>query len=104
MLHFKDFCCVGSTGPDSGSPGSHFLSSLFQNTAKTLLTIAVFCIGLGVLVLIFPLILAFFVAAILFFISLVSLVFAWKVYRSGRIDHDGRRRIHVTVRPAGDEQ
>ena len=55
-------------------------SRIARNTVRFLLTISFVLIGLGIVVILFPLILALLVAGLLFFIAMVCLYWAGKTY------------------------
>lgn len=58
--------------------------SFSTNAAKMLLMLALFFIGIGILVMIFPEVLAFFVALLFFMAAFVCLGWAWRIFRGGR--------------------
>ena len=91
--HHTDHSSPRTTSSFFGSPFKYFANS----GIKTLLSIALFLIALGSLVLIFPLILAFFVAGLLFFAALLCLSFAWKLFRISRHQNSQTHHIHVDV-------
>ncbi len=81
---------------------------LSQSGIKSLVSLALTLIGLGALMLIFPLVLAIVVASLFFLIALICLQVAWKIHRTARTLHDhqqtyqqdhpqGRTRIDVDV-------
>jgi len=54
---------------------------------KTLTGLSLFLIMMGTLVLLFPLILAFLVAALFFTIAAICLSVVWKLYRQSKIKY-----------------
>ena len=89
-----------STGPDRNQPSSRFQSpfhSLMFGSVKALISIALFFIGLAVLVLALPEVLAFFVAGICFLIALYCLQFAWRIHKASRSNKNQPRHINVDV-------
>jgi len=92
-LHRIKHSSPGTTGSFFGSPFAFFAHS----GLKTLLSIAFCLIGLGILILIFPLVLAFFVAGLFFFAALLCLRFAWRLYRISGHQNTNTHHIHVDV-------
>jgi|GEM_PF-3476856 len=72
-------------------------TNLMGSSARFLLFFAIIALGLGVLVLLFPLILAFFVAGFFFLIALFSLRYAWKIYYLNRPAQNHRPQYHVEI-------
>jgi len=54
---------------------------------KALTGLSLFLITMGTLVLLFPLILAFLVAALFFTIAAICLAIVWKLYRQSKIKY-----------------
>ena len=83
----------------TGGPTNEFYPSPFasitRNGIKLLLLFALTLIALGILVLIFPRILAVFVAALFFLLALGCLSFAWRLWRAGRAKPPSDHSIHV---------
>jgi hypothetical protein len=77
--------------------GQHGFHSLGRYTIHVLFFAALALALLGVLVLLFPVVLAVFVAAIFFWIAAMCLGFAWKIFRASRPPSAGRRRIDVDI-------
>jgi len=76
-----------------------------RNGIKTLVSLALTLIALGVLTLIFPMVLAVVVAALFFMIAAVCLSFAWKLYRASRRVSHVEPQVHVEIhRPGGIDQ
>ena len=89
---FTNFQAGGNHAGPGGSPWSHLLF----NSIHTLVTIAFTFIGLGALVLLFPLVLAYFVAGIFFLVAFFSLRTAWRLYWRSRPAKPYTRK-HVDV-------
>lgn len=68
-----------------------------RRAAKGLAVFAVFLIGLGVLVLVFPMVLAFFVAGLFFLVALFCLRWALKIFRQSRFTTNSDD-VHVDIR------
>ena len=86
---------------NNASPFSVFT----RNGIKTLISLALTLIALGVLTLIFPMVLAVVVAALFFMIAAVCLSFAWKLFRASRRISQGQPQVHVEIhRPEDDYQ
>ena len=98
------------SGPHVRPDGpQHYNASPFsvftRNGIKTLVSLALTLIILGVLTLIFPMVLAVVVAALFFMIALVCLSFAWKLYRASRRVSRGEPQVHVEIhRPTDIDQ
>ena len=80
------------------------LTPLARNAAKLFLTIALACIGLAVLIILFPLVLAIFVAALFVIVALFCLALAWKTYRASRHLRSDRSHVEVTIIDPCDHQ
>ncbi|MBN2210537.1 MAG: hypothetical protein JW709_04000 [Sedimentisphaerales bacterium] len=78
-------------GPQIFSP----FGLALRHAAGTLVMLALACIALGIGVLLFPLILAIFVAVLFFFVALVCLGWAWRIYRTQSAHREPT--IHVKV-------
>ncbi len=65
---------------------SLFSGGMFH-AVRLLVTIAFMLIGMGILIILFPLVLACFVAGLFFFIACICLYQAWKMYRFVRGFH-----------------
>ena len=79
--------------PNFASP----FASYARSGIKLLVILSLLLIGLGVLILIYPLILAIFVAALFFLIALTCLNFAWRLFRANRQRHSTDQHIHVQI-------
>ena len=92
--------------PDGSQPYNASPFSVFtRNGIKTLVWLALMLITFGVLILIFPLVLAVVVAALFFMIALVCLSFAWKLYRASKRISRVEPQVHVEIhRPEDDYQ
>ena len=105
MTFFRQFFCRG--GFPREQPGASGFVSPFsgmtQTGLKTLLSIAAFLIGLGVLVLVFPVVLAVFVAALFFGVALICLRFSWRIYRAGRAHRPYTNDVQVTIHEPSDD-
>ncbi|MCP4711348.1 MAG: hypothetical protein GY869_22235 [Planctomycetes bacterium] len=91
------------TGPQpvNASPFSVFT----KNGIKTLLSLALTLITFGVLILIYPLVLAVVVAALFFLIALVCVSFAWKLFRASKRISQAGPQVHIEInRPPEDSQ
>ena len=93
---FRQFFGGSSYGEPAGGTFSPW-GNLSNNAIKALLSIALVLVGLGALVLIFPLVLAFFVAGLFFFIAFLCLSWAWKIYRLRRGASAERKYVDVRV-------
>lgn len=98
MWHWRDSFSAGGRGYYRSGPagGRPFLQQVSGHAVKALASGALAAAGLGVLVLLFPLVLAFFVAGILFLAALICLSFAWRIYRS-RDRQDSSYDVDVIV-------
>ncbi len=86
---------------NTASPFSVFT----RNGIKTLVSLALTLIALGVLTLIFPMVLAVVVAALFFMIAVVCLSFAWKLFRASRGISRAGSQVHIEInRPPDDYQ
>jgi hypothetical protein len=99
MAMFKRFIFTNfHTGPNQPSNGGSPWSGLLFNSIHTLLSIAFTFIGLAVLVLLFPLVLAYFVAGIFFLVAFFSLRAAWRLYwRSRPAKPTSRKHVDVEI-------
>ena len=86
-------------GQQRGANGTFFspFTDMSRRAAKGLAIFAVFLVGLGVLVLLFPLVLAFFVAGLFFLAALLCLRWALRIYRQSRFTTNSND-VHVDVR------
>ena len=71
-------------------------TAMSRGAAKGLAMFALFLIGLGVLVLVFPMVLAFFVAGLFFLIALLCLRWSWRIYRQSRFTANSSD-VHIDV-------
>ena len=86
MAYFRNgfsFCNFGSRGPRV----SLFSGGMLQ-AVRLLVSIALMLTGMGVLVILFPRVLAYFVAGLFFFVAVVCLQQAWKIYKASRRIND----------------
>lgn len=97
------FSHLFSTSRQPGSPHNIFdcspLAAASRHGVKLLVSSALLLIGLGVLILLFPLVLAVFVAALFFLIALLCLNFAWRVYRGSKKNQPSSERFYVKTHP-----
>ena len=70
---------------------------LTQNGIKSLTSVALTLIGLGVLMLLFPLVLAIVIASLFFLIALICLQVAWKIHRAARNIQNQQSHHHTHV-------
>ena len=73
------------------------MPSFLSSSAKALLALTAAFVTLGVLVLLFPRVLALVVAIICFIAALTCLRFAWKIFRAGRLASHPRRQVDVNI-------
>ena len=88
--------------PSSFDPQRHSFGPfdvLGRYAIHTLLIIALLLTGLGILVLLFPLVLAVVVAILFFWIALMAAGFAYRIHRSRRYDSP----TIVDVRPPDED-
>ena len=97
MRHF--FRQIFFSQPPGGGNNIHpsSFASISRNGIKILAWIALILIALGILILIYPLILAIFVAALFFLLALGCLSFAWRLWRAGRARPPAHHDIHVEI-------
>ena len=96
MVDFRD---IHSATNHSGQQFSNPISAASRLWARILLGVAVALIALAVFVLIFPRVLAVFVAAIFILGAVVALRFAWKLHLTGRNVAPPTRQVDVIVDP-----
>lgn len=78
-----------AVGSDYPNGPSFPWSSLIFGSIRFLITMALFFVGIAVLILLFPKVLAYFVAGMFFIAALLSLRSAWRIYwRSRRPFHE----------------
>lgn len=75
------------------------LQNLTQSGIKSLVSLSLTLIGLGTLMLLFPLVLAIVVASLFFLIALFCLQVAWKIHRAARNiqNQQSQHRTHIDV-------
>jgi len=85
MIMFRKFYFNNiSVGPDSPQvPFSPWASLLF-GSIRFLITLALFFIGIATLILLFPKVLAYFVAGMFFIAAFLCLRSAWRIYWRSR--------------------
>jgi ABC-type bacteriocin/lantibiotic exporter with double-glycine peptidase domain len=71
--------------------------TLTQNGIKSLTSLAITLIALGILMLLFPLVLAIVIASLFFLIALFCMNFAWKIYRASRNIQQQQSHQHTHV-------
>jgi O-antigen/teichoic acid export membrane protein len=104
MIYNNDWQNGPSPHQFHSAPSGSWFTRMIQTSIKTICTLAFLLIGLGILVLLFPLVLAFFVAAICFIGALFFLRYAWTLRRHNiSRPHDHHSQVHVTVRDVTDD-
>ena len=104
--YFRQTYSGSRVRPDGSQAYNASPFSVFtRNGIKTLVSLALTLIAFGVLILIFPLVLAVVVAALFFMIAAVCLSFAWKLYRASRRVSHVEPQVHVEIhRPTDSDQ
>ena len=104
--YFRQTYAGPNVRPDGSQPYNASPFSVFtRNGIKTLVWLALTLITLGVLMLIFPMVLAVVVAALFFMIALSCLSFAWKLFRASRRVSRMEPQVHVEIhRPPDSDQ
>ena len=104
---FRDFRQIytGWQVRSDGSPSNNAtpFSVFTRNGIKTLVSLALTLMVLGILTLIFPMVLAVVVAALFFVIALVCLSFAWKLYRVSRGVSRTEPEVRVEIHRSGED-
>ncbi len=76
--------------------GSSPFTSMTTNAAKMLVVLAFFFIGIGILIIMFPEVLAYFVALLFFAAAFACFSWAWKIFRAGK-NRQVDNMIHIDV-------
>ena len=98
MRHFfRQIFFYQPPGSSENEPYISPFTAISRHGIKVLLWTALILIALGVLILIYPLILAVFVAALFFLLALGCLSFAWRLWRAGRLRPPSNPDIHVEI-------
>jgi len=106
MTFFRQFFYRGGV-PEQQTGAGGFVSpfsGITRTGLRTLLTMAAFLIALGILVLVFPVVLAVFVAVLFFGVALICLRFAWRIYRASRLQRPYSHDVQVTIHEPPDER
>ncbi|MCK5269390.1 MAG: hypothetical protein KAJ46_01345 [Sedimentisphaerales bacterium] len=85
-------------GCQNGSDFCSPFSAMSRRAAMGLAMAGLLLVGIGVLVLLFPLALAVFVAFVFFLAAMGCLRWAWVVYRSGRPESRHVKHVDVETR------
>jgi len=98
MIFYSQIFSTNRPGYQSSSIFRSPFSVMSRRAAMGLALLGLLLVGFGILVLLFPLALAVFVAVLFFLTALGCLRWAWMVYRGSRIENRYVKHVDVETR------